>query len=425
MIPTRGRGLLAAVATVAGGAAGAQAITLLATPLLTRTFGPEQFGVLGTFVAVAGIVGAIAALRLDLAIAVPTEERDALDVAAAGIVATTAMSSAVFAATLAFALMSGGALPVGWTGTALGLLPASIAATGLFQVANQLLARAERYRAMATAQLLRSTAANGWPLLVRWPTNGAGALIIGSVLGQLAATTRALAATRVVHPGWLATPRRWTLVAEQFRTYRAFAVFGSAQALTNAFNQAMPVLLLGAFFDAASVGYYVLAHRLLSAPINLVGQSLRQVLYPRLGAAMASGGALRLARQVTLGLAALTVPSVLAVALAGPSVFGWLLGPEWRTAGVFAGYLAVWFGSGLLSVPAVSLIPLLRAQRTHTVFEIAYLVARVVAIAAAATFGDVNDAVLASALVGAGFNLGLITWVRWSMQRRGRDAGGT
>jgi inner membrane protein involved in colicin E2 resistance len=77
----------------------------------------------------------------------------------------------------------------------------------------------------------------------------------------------------------------------------------------------------------------------------------------------------------------------------------------------------VWFGSGLVSVPAVSLIPLLRAQRTHTAFEVAYLIARVAAIAAAAAYGDVRLAVLASSLVGAGFNVGLIAWVFRTMRR--------
>lgn len=428
MSPSRRRGLLAAVATVAGGAAGAQALTLLATPLLTRTFGPDEFGVLGTFVAVAGILGAVAALRLDLAIAVPADDRGALEVAAAGLAATAAVSLVAFAAALAIASAPGVSLPSSWTGVALGLLPASIAATGVFQVANQVLARAGHYRAMATSQLLRSGAANGWPLLARWPAGGAGALIVGSVLGQLAATVRALAATRRVHPGWLTAPRRWTEVAARFRTHRAFTVFGSAQALTNALNQAVPVVLLGALFDATSVGFYVLAHRMLAVPLNLVGQSLRQVLYPRLGAAMATGEAFRLGRRVTLGLAAVTLPGVVAVAIAGPSAFAWVLGAEWRTAGAFAGYLAVWFGSGLLSVPAVSLIPLLGAQRTHTAFEVAYLVARVAAIAAAATYGDARLAVLASSLVGAAFNVGLIAWV-FRRMRRGpggsADVGGT
>jgi O-antigen/teichoic acid export membrane protein len=419
MNPTRPRGLISAVATVAGGAAGAQALTLLATPLLTRTFGPDQFGVLGTFVAVAGILGAIAALRLDLAIAVPADERSALDVATAGLVATAGMSLVAFAATLALALTVSGALPTSWTGIALGLLPATIAATGVFQVANQVLARASRYQAMATSQLLRSGAANGWPLLARWPASDAGALILGAVLGQLAAVARALTATRVVHPGWLGAPRRWTDVATQFRSHRAFTVFGSAQALTNALNQAVPVLMLAALFDATSVGYYVLAQRLLVAPVNLVGQSLRQVLYPRLGAAMATGNALQLGTRVTLALAALAVPGIVVVALAGPSAFAWLLGSEWRTAGTFAAYLALWFGSGLLSVPAVSMIPLLGVQRTHSALEGVYLVARVAAIAAAATFGDVHHAVLASSLVGACFNLGLIGWVLRTMRRRG------
>ena len=56
------------VVLVAGGAAGAQAITMAFAPIITRFYGPEAFGLLGTFTAILGIVMPIAALSYPIAI---------------------------------------------------------------------------------------------------------------------------------------------------------------------------------------------------------------------------------------------------------------------------------------------------------------------------------------------------------------------
>src|SRR5690606_19830586 len=43
------------VAIVATGTAGAQAITMAFAPVITRLYGPEAFGLLGTFMAILGV----------------------------------------------------------------------------------------------------------------------------------------------------------------------------------------------------------------------------------------------------------------------------------------------------------------------------------------------------------------------------------
>lgn len=43
------------VAIVATGTAGAQAITMAFAPIITRLYGPEAFGLLGTFMAILAI----------------------------------------------------------------------------------------------------------------------------------------------------------------------------------------------------------------------------------------------------------------------------------------------------------------------------------------------------------------------------------
>ena len=65
------------VATVATGTAAAQAIGIAFSPLITRLYGPEAFGLLGTFMALVAVLTPIAALCYPIAIVLPKKDEDA------------------------------------------------------------------------------------------------------------------------------------------------------------------------------------------------------------------------------------------------------------------------------------------------------------------------------------------------------------
>src|SRR5699024_3031438 len=65
------------VSIVATGAVGAQVITLLLSPLITRIYGPEAFGVLGTFTSLTRVIIPLAALTYPVAIVLPKNDINA------------------------------------------------------------------------------------------------------------------------------------------------------------------------------------------------------------------------------------------------------------------------------------------------------------------------------------------------------------
>src|SRR5699024_12138423 len=65
------------VTMIASGAVGAQAITLLLSPLVTRIYGPGAFGVLGTFMSLAKVIIPVAALTYPVAIVLPKNDINA------------------------------------------------------------------------------------------------------------------------------------------------------------------------------------------------------------------------------------------------------------------------------------------------------------------------------------------------------------
>ena len=63
------------VLTLTGGATIALLITLLASPITSRIFGPQEFGLAALFRSPATMLGAIACLRYEMAIVLPKKMR--------------------------------------------------------------------------------------------------------------------------------------------------------------------------------------------------------------------------------------------------------------------------------------------------------------------------------------------------------------
>jgi lipopolysaccharide exporter len=55
----------------------AQVVTILASPLLTRLYGPEAFGFLALFTSITSIIGVVACMRYELAIMLPKTDEEA------------------------------------------------------------------------------------------------------------------------------------------------------------------------------------------------------------------------------------------------------------------------------------------------------------------------------------------------------------
>ena len=60
----------------------AQILVIVASPVLTRLFSPEAFGLLAIFTSITKVLGVVSCLRYQFAIMLPDEERDAVNLLA-------------------------------------------------------------------------------------------------------------------------------------------------------------------------------------------------------------------------------------------------------------------------------------------------------------------------------------------------------
>ena len=69
-----GEGVLHSVAKLAGGTAVSRLVVLMAAPLLTRIYTPDDFGVLAVYGSIVNIAVVLSSLRFEFAIPLPEQE---------------------------------------------------------------------------------------------------------------------------------------------------------------------------------------------------------------------------------------------------------------------------------------------------------------------------------------------------------------
>ncbi len=399
------------VALLVSGAALAYGVTALVAPILSRVYTPADFGLLALFTSVVSILAEAASWRYEMAIVLPREEHDAIDLLALSSWIVLAMSVgalgcvAIAGRPLAHLLKSPQLAEFLWW------LPLALFALGISQAFSLWATRRKGFRLISISQVTRALGAALVQSAAGFLHAGAAGLVGGRIAGD--GTAALTLGAQILHADrglWrrLLKPDP-THLKRLAREFSDFPKFSLPQGLINALSQSVPAFVLAGFYDPQAVGLYAMGHRLLYLPSRFVGQSVRQVFLQRASEARAHGGDLpRLLVRTTLGLFAIGLLPALLIIVAGPQLFTFALGAEWTRAGQYAQWMVLWLFFLFVNPPAVVLTQVLRIQHLLLIFDCALLVCRAAALIVGGIYFDALTSVALFSIVGAVFNLALI-----------------
>lgn len=372
------------VAIVASGTAGAQAITMGFSPIITRLYGPEVFGIVGSFLAVLAVLTPMVALTYPIAIILPEDDEDARGLSRLSMLITI-ISSAL--AALIISQSNDKLLTIFGLEELNGylmLVPLAMLFAGIHQIVEQWIIRKKKFRLSAKVAIAQSFIINsskaGFGLLYPIATP---LIILSTVASLLYAIMLALGLNlEKDNAKPVKTNEKLSLFALA-KKFKDFPIFRAPEVALNAASQGLAVLMLAAFFGPASAGFYTLGRTVLAMPSALLGKSIGDVFYPRLAeAAHKKEDITALVTQATKALAlAGILPFGLIIAI-GPWLFSLVFGSEWQTAGEYARWLSVWCFFGFINTPSVKALPVLNAQFFLLCSSTLMLVARAAALAA-------------------------------------------
>lgn len=404
------------VAVVASGTAAAQAITIAFSPVITRFYGPEAFGLLGVFLSAQGILSQVGALTYPNAIVLPKSDNEAKGIArlSAYIAFTLAMLVAVILWTVGEHLLR--LLDAQEIYRFAFLLPLAMLFVSFTQICLQWLIRKKQFGVSTRVGVINTLIVNSSKVGVGFFYPLAGVLIVLSAMGHaLYAGMLALAIKKfrpLADKYTNATDTKvnlWYLA----KKYYDFPFYRAPQVLINSISHNLPLLMLAAYFGPAPAGFFTLCMRVLGIPSQLLANSVSAVFYPRITEAAHRGENLtKLILKATFLLAAVGfAPFALLIAF-GPWLFSFVFGAEWVSAGQYARWMAIMSFFFFINKPSVAAVPVLGLQKGLLIYEFFSTGSKVVAIyIGAIVFSDDQLAIAFFSIFGAIAYIALIAWV--------------
>lgn len=331
------------VAQLGGGTAVVMVVGIVAQLVMGFIYTEEDYGVFSNLVSFATVVAMLATLRLEMAIPLAHDEREADDLARLALVIASLLSLALVPLALALTL-TGDGVPAAFR-VSVQVAPFVVWASAGFAVLRGYLSRRQQFRRMSDANVVGAVATAGAQLgLGQAGFKGSG-LSIGYGLGRLLSTGMMLRASGLPLKG----PVRFGLL----RTWSQIPTWTLVPAMLNALTVGGVAMVMTALYGVGFAGQFGFVQRLLSVPVALLGQAVASVFYTRFAAMHraeqdASRHMVRLARVLLWTGLVIFVPITLlgreAFVLAWPDY-------KWETAGIISGILAPWLMVNFVSSP--------------------------------------------------------------------------
>lgn len=400
------------VLIMATGTFGAQVVKMLTSPLITRIYGPDAFGVMGVFVSIIQILIPIAALTYPTAIVLPKSDLIAKGLIRLSLYISFVISIIIFLILLLFNKAIINTFKLEEVSLYLYLIPLVIIFTTLMQVLEQWYIRKKKFRINAKATFYQAVA-------IEFGKIGIGVVIpIGSVLVILTAFSNGIKAlllvifARVRVSGYVYKKRQVSFLSikKLAKKYKDFPLLRAPQALIDAITQGLPVLMLTSLFNPIAAGFFTLCRTVLTLPSSLIGKAVGDVFYQRVNEAFLNKEKLSsLIKKAVLFLSAIGIVPFMFIVVFGPKLFGFLFGDIWYTAGEYARWMALSLFFRFINEPCIRALPVLSAQSLHLFITILQTFIRILAIwIGFFIFKDDTMAIALYGLTGALINLLLI-----------------
>lgn len=324
-----------------GGTALSQAIQALSSPLLTRLYSPNDFGMFALTFAIYGALAPIVCLRYDNAVPIPENEEEAAQVAATCLVSTVVVAFVSGLICTVISMLHPAARLAEIIFLLLLLLPFGLFVLGVQRTLQSWSTRAHAFKAAAIALCAQAAVTAAIQVCLAWIWGGNQYfLVIGTQAGLIASVVIFAVAFRrsaipLIRQSF--TERGIVFAAKKFIRFPKYsAPYGFvAQAAAR-----MTLVIIAVLASTAVVGQFALAQRVIYLPITIIMAAASQIYFSR-AARRFHDLQFResIKRALVLGTIALA-PWFVLVALFAEPIFRFVFGANWDEAGRFATALA-------------------------------------------------------------------------------------
>lgn len=355
---------------VALGTIFAQIIAILISPLLTRIYTPEDFGIYGAFMSIVLICLTISSARYELAIFIPKNFDDSKRLLIISLLLSATFSFIIFIIMIIFKknLIIHFNLKVleKWYFT----IPLIVLLLSINQIYQHWLNKIKDYKNLNLYRILSSAIISFFNLFFGFfkiTTNG---LILSLIITQSVVAFFSIKNFKSFFK--LYNYNRLKILATR---YKKFPLYSLPSTLSGDIGAQMPTILLAFYFNADIVGYYLLASKIITLPFSVIGNSISTVYkQTAIEEFNVNGNCEKLYIKTLQKLFIISIIPVLILMFGSVPIFSFVFGVKWKIAGTMASYLSVLAFFQLLSTPMADTILFISAQKTDLLLQLGRLI---------------------------------------------------
>lgn len=351
----------------------AQGISIAISPILTRLYAPEDFGLFALYGSIVGVLAVVATGRYEMAIVLPKKDESAKSLTKLSLFIAFCFALLLLLLVLCFGDFFTEKLGNPAIKPWLYLVPVSVLVISLYNVYNYWCTRSKQYKHLSNSRIVHSTSNGSINLLGGLFNVGPAGLISGQFLGFLFSGIY----LKIISFGPYKKIEN-TEISKVLKEYKDFPLKSGLSGLLNILANQLPVMLIGVYFGPIVLGFYALILKVLNLPLTMIGKSVSQVFFQAVSDAENNNeNTSVLVRSTSIKLFLLIIGPMTILMLFGEELFCFVFGDEWMEAGYLAKYFALFYITRFVFYSQSSLFAVKRKLGIELVLNTTLLISQV------------------------------------------------
>ncbi|MGY6546077.1 MAG: oligosaccharide flippase family protein, partial [Cyclobacteriaceae bacterium] len=347
---------------VASGAASAQILGLIFSPIIARLYGPDALGKLGIFLSVYGLVSVFSTFTLEQALVLIQNKIIKVRLLHSLLFIISFTSFILLVIFGIFSNQIADKFNLSDIKKFLVLIPFFFFFSGLVLVFNQIQISEKMFKANARITIVQSIFQNSVKSFSGLISPSGIVLIAITISAKIVESLQFFNSLKnigySINFNSILKFRSRSNLYNSIKDYIDFPKYRAPQTLFFNLSQNIPILLLGYFFGPISAGYYSLSKKIIKLPAILISKSIGDVLYPKFAEIKHKGGNLKDGlTKATLYLFLVGSVPYGFLFFFGVELFSFVYGDEWLRAGEYSRWISLWLYSGFCMKPTMTAIP--------------------------------------------------------------------
>jgi len=359
------------VLTLMTGTTIAQAIPIAISPILTRIYTPEDFGLFALYISIALLFATAATGRYELAIMLPKKESDAVNIVFLSLLITLIITLLTLFIVFFFNQSITNILGNQDISSWLYFIPFTVFFMGLYQSLNYWNNRKKEYKRLAISRVVQSGVTGGANLGMGGLQFGASGLIVGNIIGQSLSTLYLFNHVYKEDSRSIRFFNKIKIIA-LLKKYKKLPLLNMPNVLIDNFRLSGINILIAKFFTTSTLGQFALAWKMVQTPMSVIGKSLSQVFFQKI-ASVKRDELYAIIKKFIVKASLVALPIFLIIYFFSVDIFSFVFGENWSEAGEAASVMSPWLFLNFLTSPLSQIFIILNKQEIMLIFSIFYM----------------------------------------------------